>query len=169
MCPMSVNLMPMIICVMADLSIICKTCHKKVQSFSKHVLCKNCNYKHHATCVRLDRESYNISPTWYCPHCVQTILPFNHFDEDEDFFGAVMEQRLNCSFRFHEMNSKVFVSFEINQESNTPVSEIDPDLQFYTESNCIQNTKCDYYLEDSFNDCFSECKTEDISASFFFI
>ena len=65
------------------------------------------------------------------------------------------------------MNNKVFVPFEINQESNTPVTEIDPDLHFYTESNYIQNTKCDYYLEDSFNDCFSESKTEDISASFF--
>ena len=65
------------------------------------------------------------------------------------------------------MNSNVFVPFEINQESNTPVSEIDPDLQFYTESNYIQKTKCDYYLEDSFNDCFSDCKTEDTSASFF--
>ena len=163
---MSVNLMSMFICVMADSSTICKTCHIKVQSFSKHVLCKNFNYKHHATCVRLDRESYNISPTWYCPHCVQTILPFNHFDEDEDFFGAVMEQRLNCSFRFHEMNGRVFVPFEINQDSNTPFSEIDTDLQFYTESNYIQNTNCDYYLEDSFNDCFSECKTEEIGASF---
>ena len=78
-----------------------------------------------------------------------------------------MEQRLNFSFQFHEMNSRVFVPFEINQELNTPVSEIDPDLQFYTETNYIQNTKCDYYLEDSFNYCFSESETEAINASFF--
>ena len=55
------------------------------------------------------------------------------------------------------MNSRIFVPFEIIQKSSTPVSEIDPDLQFYTESDYIQNTKCDYYLKDSFNDCFSEC------------
>ena len=79
-----------------------------------------------------DKDSCNVSSTWYCPHCIQTILPFNHFDEDEDFFVEVMEQRLNCSFRFHEMNSRVFVPFEINQDSNTPFSEIDPDHQFYT-------------------------------------
>ena len=78
-----------------------------------------------------------------------------------------MEQRLNCSFRFHEMNSRVFVPFEINQDSNTPFTEIDPDLQFYTESNYMHNMNCDYYLEDTFNDYFSESKTEDISASFF--
>ena len=52
-------------------------------------------------------------------------------------------------------------------DSNTPFTEIDPDLQFYTESNYIHNMKCDYYLEDTFNDYFSEFKTEDISASFF--
>ena len=28
------------------------------------------------------------------------------------------------------MSSRAFVLFDINQESNTPVSEIDPDLQF---------------------------------------
>ena len=49
-----------------------------------------------------------------------------------------------------------------------PFTEIDPDLQFYTESNYIHNMKCDYYLEDTFNDYFSESKTEDISASFSF-
>ena len=65
------------------------------------------------------------------------------------------------------MNSRVFVPFEINQDSNTPFTEIDPDLQLYTESNYIHNMKCDYYLEDTFNDYFSESKTEDISASFF--
>ena len=82
-----------------------------------------------------EKDSCNISSTWYCPYCIQTILPFNHFDKDKDFFGAVMEQRLNCSFRFHEMNSRVFVPFEINQDSNTQFTEIGPDLQFYTESN----------------------------------
>ena len=167
MCPVSVNLRSVSICIMADSNKICKTCHRKVQSFSMYLQCKNCNHKHHTQCVRLDKDTCNITHSWYCPPCIQTILPFNHFDEDEEFFGAIVEQRLNCSFQFHEMNSRVFVPFEINQELNTPVSEIDPDLQFYTETNYIENTKCDYYLEDSFNDCFTESETEAINASFF--
>ena len=68
-----------------------------------------------------------------------------------------MEQGLNCSFSFHEMNCGVFVPFEINQESDTQVSEIDPNHQFYTESNYMHIPKCDYYFEGSFNDCVSEC------------
>ena len=42
------------------------------------------------------------------------------------------------------------MSFEINDEFDTPLIEIDPDMQFYLESNYIKNTKCDYYIEDKF-------------------
>ena len=94
-----------------------------------------------------------------------TILSFHHFDEDEDFFGAVLELILIYSCRFNEMNSSVFVPLEINKESKTPVSEIDPDFQFEAESDCIHDTKSDYYLEDS---CFHESKTDDLNASFSF-
>ena len=52
------------------------------------------------------------------------------------------------------MNSRVFVPFEIDQDSNTPFTKIDPDLQFYTESNYTHNMKCDYYLEDTFGELF---------------
>ena len=58
-----------------------------------------------------------------------------------------MEQRLNCSFKFHEMNSRVLVPFEINQALNTPVSNIDPNLKCYTETKYLQNLKYDFYLE----------------------
>ena len=159
MCPVSVNLRSVSICIMADSNKICKTCHRKVQSFSMYLQCQNCNHKQHIQCVRLDNDACNITHSWYCPPCIQTILPFNHFDEDEELFGAVVEQRLSCSFQLHKMNSRVFVPFEINQELNTRVSDFDPDLQLYIETNYLQNMKYDYCLEDSFSDCFSESKT----------
>ena len=55
-----------------------------------------------------------------------------------------MEGMLDCPFNFHEMNKKVFISFEINDEFDTPFTEMDPDVQFYLERNYIENTKCDY-------------------------
>ena len=57
---------------------------------------------------------------------------------------------LDCPFNFHEINRKAFVPFEINDEFDTPLAERDPDMQFYLESNYIKNTKCDYYIEDTF-------------------
>ena len=113
------------------------------------------------------RKATDISSNWFCPPCIQTVLPFNHLDEDDDFCSAVFEESLNCSFRFHEINNRIFSPFEINQDLDTPFSEIDPDLPFYTETNHIQNMKCDYHIEDSFNDLFSCKKEENACASFF--
>ena len=48
------------------------------------------------------------------------------------------------------MSKKVYVPIEINDEFDTPLTEIDPDMQFYLESNYIKNTKCDYYIEHTF-------------------
>ena len=44
------------------------------------------------------------------------------------------------------MSKKIFVQFEINDEFDTPLTAINPDMQFYLESNYIKNTKCDYYI-----------------------
>ena len=38
----------------------------------------------------------------------------------------------------------------MNNRIDTPLTEIDPDLQFYTESHYICSTKCEYYLEEQF-------------------
>ena len=92
------------VCLTMDLNGMCKTCHKRVQSFSQYIECHNCKCKHHAKCVRLDKAT-DISSNWYCPPCIQTVLPFNHLDEDDDFCSAVFEESLNCSFRFHEIKT----------------------------------------------------------------
>ena len=42
--------------------------------------------------------------------------------------------------------------FEINDKS--PFNEIGPDFQYFHDSNYVHNTKCDYYLEETFNDKF---------------
>ena len=75
---------------------------------------------------------------------------YNHIDDDTEFYTAIMEVMLDCPFNFHEISKKVFVPFEINDEFDTPLAERDPDMQFYLESNYIKNTKCDYYIEDTF-------------------
>ena len=51
-------------------------------------------------------------------------------------------------FDFHEMNNKVFIPFEINESIDTPLTEMDPDIQFYSNSQYTHGAKCDYYLED---------------------
>ena len=65
-------------------------------------------------------------------------------------YSVIMEGVLGYPYNFYEMNQKAFIPFEINDQSDTPLTEIDPDMQFYLESNYIKNTKCDYYMEDTF-------------------
>ena len=80
---------------------------------------------------------------------------YNHYYEDWDFFAAVLQGILDHTFRLHEINSKIFSPFEINQDLDTPLSEIDPDLQYYSEINYIQNMNCDYHIDDSFQNNIS--------------
>ena len=71
-------------------------------------------------------------------------------DDDNEFYSTILEGILDCPFNVHEISKKVFIPIEINDEFDTPLTEIGPDMQFYLESNYIKNTKCDYYIEDTF-------------------
>ena len=112
--------------------------------------CSNYSANYHITCVHLVKDDPVNGNIWYCPPCIQCILPFNHVDDDDVFIEAVIEDSLDCSYRIREINNKIFVPFEINDDS--PYHEIDPDMQFYSDNHYIQSTSCDYYLEDSLNE-----------------
>ena len=104
---------------------------------------------------------------WYCPRCMQDICVYNHYDDDGSFYTAVIEGMLDCSYHYHEMNNKVFMPFEINEGFDTPFSEIDPEFQFYTDSNYISNVKCNYFIEDTFVDKFTRPGSLDRNLSMF--
>ena len=61
-----------------------------------------------------------------------------------------MEGMLNNEIQISEMSNKLFCPFEINQGIEMPLTEMDPDMQFYLDSHYIQNLNCDYYLEVKF-------------------
>ena len=62
---------------------------------------------------------------------------YNHIDEDNAFYPAILKGMLDCPFNVHEMGNKLFVPFEISDEFDTPPTNIDPDMQFYLGSNYI--------------------------------
>ena len=84
--------------------------------------------KCHTKCINVNKNEA-LSELWYCPYCVQTIFPYNHFDDDDadDIYSAVLEGMLDCSFWLHKINSKVFTPFEITDSLDTPFSDTDPD------------------------------------------
>ena len=58
-----------------------------------------------------------------------------------------MEGMLNNEFRMSEISNKLCCPFEIIQGIEMPLIEMDPNMQFYSDSHCIQNLNSDYYLE----------------------
>ena len=62
----------------------------------------------------------------------------------------MIECKLDCSFRLHEINNKIFTPFEINDSFDTPFADIDPDYQYYTNFHHNGKLNCDYYFEDKF-------------------
>ena len=53
-------------------------------------------------------------------------------------------------YQFHDMNYKVFIPFEINESTDTPFTEMDPDIQFYSSTRYALNTRYDNSIEDPF-------------------
>ena len=81
---------------------------------------------------------------WFCQHCIA--LPFNHLN-DEDFSSAIFCDVYNVP-TLEELNRKLFNPFDINDEDDAILMDVNSDVQFY---NAAQNVwKCNYYTIDKF-------------------
>ena len=54
-----------------------------------------------------------------------------------------------CPFKYSK-SSTHFLAFDFNENTDTPLHDIDPDIQFYSDKYSLHS--CDYYLEGTFND-----------------
>ena len=90
------------------------------------------------------------SQHWFCNNCLENALPFHHLDDYGEFQAAVVENICEASDMFKDIDKMIFNPFEINDNIETPMTDIDPDFHFYTEAQYIENTQCDYYLKDKF-------------------
>ena len=123
----------------------CEICSREVQSLCIHIVL----FVRWNTVLNVSTFTSAIlkCDLWYCPVCSGSVLPWNHFDNDDDFKCAIMEGMLNCKFQLIDMRNKLFFPFEIDQGFETPLTEMDPDMHFYSNCHYFQNLNCDYYLE----------------------
>ena len=64
-----------------------------------------------------------MNPIHDCYGTVHVVYnPYNHIDEDVEFYSVIIEGVLGYSYQFQEMNKKVFKPFEINDQSDTPLT-----------------------------------------------
>ena len=85
------------------------------------------------------------------------MFPFNHISDDEEFIVAISESWTCDTVSYNELKQqhKLFTPFDLNESENTPLYDIDPDIQFYANQISTSLHKCDYYLEDGFNKSLS--------------
>ena len=94
---------------------------------------------------------------WICPKCIQSALPFNHFDDDDDFIVSLSEYwPVFIDLSLQTLRQKIFMPFESNNDSKThPLYDNDPDYHYFNLY--FENLyACDYYAEDTFNVKFNE-------------
>ena len=138
------------------MSNVCPVCLKRVLSHAQRLQCDNCHKIVHLSClsnVTKHDELYinRHDNIWYCPVCMQDALPLMRLEDDEYMDVIFNWKRDEKHVSIEELNNMIFIPFEINDQNTfSPLFEIDPDIQFF---NSLANnlSVCDYYLEDSFN------------------
>ena len=72
------------------------------------------------------------SDDWYCSACLASIFPFNHFDNDIDFFFALYDFNFQGDFDTELLKQKKFNPFFDDPETSHLLmnSNLDPDANF---------------------------------------
>ena len=129
----------------------CNVCKQRVLSHSRILNCCLCHCSFHVRCVTLSADLLSETlQDWFCFNCLAEIFPFNYVQDDNDlmknlrdYFGTEINFDFN-PFDFGDINLYM------------PLTEIDPDLQFFNDMANLQNHigNCKYYIEESFNTTF---------------
>ena len=85
------------------------------------------------------------------------IFPSNNTCDDDEFILALSDSWTCESISFDELKQqeKLFTPFDLNEYHNTPLYDIDPDIQYYSNQVNASLHNCDYFLEEGFNKAVS--------------
>ena len=80
----------------------CSVCYKNVLQFSYQLNCSFCSRLFHIKCLPFVSKNDSIytnkdTDSWLCLRCSQENLPFNHINEDTEFFDALLVDLLSAS------------------------------------------------------------------------
>ena len=80
----------------------CTVCRFNVHNNHQAIFCDSCHNWTHLGCSPFTRLEYSAmsksSDDWYCSACLASIFPFNHFDNDIDFFFALYDFNFQGDF-----------------------------------------------------------------------
>ena len=151
----------------------CNICRKRILNHSYHLRCAMCDGFVHINCLPYvskedDLYVHRNYHRWFCPICTASVFPFNHFDDDDIFQSVILENLVSkCSITLEILNNqdKLFTPFELNDDDTSPLSDVDPDLQYYNSISNMNHSSCNYHLEDTFNNKKAQLNIESNSFS----
>ena len=144
---------------------VCNICLSRLQSHSCYLSCSVCEDKYHINCLPCITKNDSIYmernlSQWICTRCSQDIFPFNHCENDDDFIESLSGLwNIKPTNSFSKASDKLFLPFELNTSTDSPLYDVDPDLNVYCNFHNTYIPLCDYYSEDTFN---SMCKNNTI-------
>ena len=145
---------------------LCIICRKKIRCFQYFLKCSYCERMCHYQCIAYTRDECIQAKVnnWICTLCLSDELPFNHYDNEFDFLTSISELWYDYARpSLEDLDKLIFIPFDLNDDqTQLPISDIDPDVNFYNHVNCESQLRCNYYLEDKFIDI---CKTKNLYSS----
>ena len=134
-------------------------CCTRVLNHPYHLKCDLCETKVHLKCLPcVDKHDalykQRHGNVFYCSLCLSEIFPYNHISE-KYFDAAITESCEGQPFVLFEIlkNQELISSpFDFNDNSNSPLHDIDSDMQFYNDLYSDSLQPGDYYLEEMFNE-----------------
>ena len=110
----------------------CNLCNRHVHSHSYHLKCSLCHKLTHLKCLPLVSHTDTLytqrhNDNWFCAKCLQSVFPFNHYHDDDDFNEAIKECQSYHNMKAINVSDRVFNVFDYNDENvNNPLLDIDP-------------------------------------------
>ena len=113
----------------------CAVCHCAVKNNHRAIFCDSCHLWTHLKCTSFSTDYYTVltisREDWFCATCLTEISPFNHFEDDTDFYFSILDQNLllDSCFNMNLIKDKCFNPFLDDADSRQLLlnSDIDPD------------------------------------------
>ena len=131
----------------------------RVLSHSPCIQCCSCKGYTHLNCIPYVNKCDSIfiernMNDWLCTCCTESLFPFNHVYDDDEFMRILSEcwpVSLDRIAAQAKIQDKIFSPFELNEDVYSPFMDIDPDSNYYGDTINDRVNSCDYYMENSFN------------------
>jgi len=145
----------------------CYVCSQRVLSHSHHLDCSKCHDTCHLRCLRLVDKTNSLyinrhNNSWLCTICISDALPFVQIDDDDEYDSCIRQEYGEDDVF---INDAIFNPFDISEDVDSPLYDIDPDVNYFQQVGLTNNIDCKYYMERSFAEQVSKHGVTDQSFS----